>query len=235
MSTEFSWTDETVKEFVTDLLRNGFYDIPKHVADFKASKQLKPEWEILSYLSTNISDMPARIIFPMDGDWNYAVLHNYPINAVKRLSDGEVFKIGEVVEFDERRYDILEFKIEGEVWMMVKYSPSGFRNILNLEKYKPILFTTEDSVPVYANDKILYVDDNFEIDEYDVVDDGLAATKSCAHFKYFSNKEKAEEFKLFNAPLLSLEEIKRYGGNVSYDNPYFKTLIQLAKDKLNLK
>lgn len=62
MSTDFNWTDEKVKEFVADLLRNGFYDIPKHILDFKEKKQPKP------ILFTAEDSVPIR-----EGDMVWAV------------------------------------------------------------------------------------------------------------------------------------------------------------------
>ena len=127
MSTEFQWTDETVKEFVTDLLRNGFYNIPKHLVDYKASKQPKP-----------------------------------------------------------------------------------------------VLFTTEDGVPLHEGDKHWYVRTDFEIEEY------IATASWTSPVRCFSTKEKAEEYCLYNRPLLSLREVLPSIG-IGYD----EEIIQKAKDKLN--
>jgi hypothetical protein len=99
---EFVWTDELVREFIeygrrlmhiSDLDYLGM-DMDK----FKASKQPKPEWEILKGQSDARGVHTWRKI-------DEANEHPCPLSAcriysVRRLSDGEVFTSGDIVAIE---------------------------------------------------------------------------------------------------------------------------------------
>src|SRR6185312_383711 len=88
----FQWTDELVKEFEIfynkiDYAITGCDPIQKVIEQFKKSKEPKKEYEILSTC-------------PIEGE----------IHSVKRLSDGEVFKVGDNTTFGQ----IQSFTIRSE-------------------------------------------------------------------------------------------------------------------------
>lgn len=89
MSTEYKWTDESVKEFVTDLLRNGFYDIPKHLQDFKESKQPKPLFITEDRVGIN-KDYPNGISAVYN---DFSVNYDWPANdIISQLNDHQNVK-----------------------------------------------------------------------------------------------------------------------------------------------
>lgn len=104
---EFIWNDETAKEFLTFGRTQPTFILDDYlIQKFKESKQPKPEYEILSF------NREGQILYNMDGDtfdsvvpnssglWYVGTLNKLledkvPINSVKRLSDSEVFSIGD--------------------------------------------------------------------------------------------------------------------------------------------
>ena len=98
-------------------------------------------------------------------NWKFVCKQNYPIYSIKRLSDGEVFTIGDIIE-SKRQYSfttkekILEFRIN-------KYDSSCIYIVLDnqnnsaystkytfdcFKKVEQPLFTTEDGVDIYEGD-----------------------------------------------------------------------------------
>lgn len=119
----FQWTEQAVFEFAltivpsTDMLTRK--DFLEAVEQFKASKQPKPEWEIVSYENTAVmSDEPVEAITKRHSAWNYASVKGYPIHSVKRLSDREVFTVGDLIYHATKEYldsagAISRFEISG--------------------------------------------------------------------------------------------------------------------------
>jgi|SRR6185503_8467787 len=102
-----------------------------------------------------------------------------------------------------------------------------------------VLFVTEDNVPVYEGDYYYCV--NRDFNHYGR-SNGLGWYHPESGEKYFSTKEKADEYILMNKPLLSLNDIlnnwdadSKYRVNpVAYsDAPIFLNLKKVAKQKLN--
>jgi hypothetical protein len=113
MNNEFVWTDAMVIEFAGDGSRQMREQYESMLKDFKASKQPKPEWEILSYCKyAQLTDCPPEIITQRHLGWNMAVVKGEPIHSVRRLSDWEVFTVGEIVNYEGHCIEILSFKIE---------------------------------------------------------------------------------------------------------------------------
>jgi hypothetical protein len=111
---DWVWTDELVKEFVQRkvLIYTGNWphdNVDRFINDFKASKQPKPEWEIVAFKHRGMiatimdSEGYSQPHFQCPGqqfglDWGLEG-HDCSIHAVKRLSDGEVFTVGDVAHF----------------------------------------------------------------------------------------------------------------------------------------
>lgn len=95
MSQEFKWNDELVMEFVNfHLTKKGIHWTSEDIKKFKKIKQPKPEWEIVGYLSNpDGTDQKKEIIGISHWNWNFAVLHDYPIHSVKRLSDNVIWSL----------------------------------------------------------------------------------------------------------------------------------------------
>lgn len=91
MNTEFQWTDALAKEYAEQY---RFSSSRITVEQFKEGKRLvKPEWEILSYLSNTQPDQ--YVISKSDPGWNYAVVRDHLIHSVKRLSDNTIWSLGD--------------------------------------------------------------------------------------------------------------------------------------------
>lgn len=151
----------------------------------------------------------------------------YRINSIKRLSDGEVFTVGDRIK------DTLTNCITNVSEITLK-DIRCFLNGVNInyaEKLKQPLFTTEDGVDIYVGDRIsIVLLSDMEI----FTADGLVGrdTRPAEGFKYFSTKEKAEEYILMNKPCLSVADICTYfDGQLSGCSNLFY-LKKLAKSKL---
>ena len=145
---EFKWTDELVKEYVKDVYRElskwaPWSDQHKLAATtvfdrFKASKQPKPEWEILEVKG------PSGAIY-VNVEWNEKY-QGYSIHSVKRLSDGEVFTVGDGVKYKGvtgtiPRFNIEKFKIAGT--SLLAGEANRWVNIIYVSKCAP------QPIPVY--------------------------------------------------------------------------------------
>jgi hypothetical protein len=211
---DFKWTDSLVKEFQIFYNKipyaiTGVDPIKKGIEMFKESKE-KKEYEVLSFKHKN-----ERYNLTNDGNYgrinffNPASLNHVPQNAeilsVKRIYDGEVFSVGEKVYLKASDgkgvFYINEFTIkDGQC-----FASSGI-NIMQLEKAKEVLFTTEDGVPVYERDTfpVYKVDKDFQILQFAACD----ASGNSNSGKYFSTKEVAEHWLNWNKPKYSKKEME---------------------------
>lgn len=167
--------------------------------------------------------------------------NEYYISSIKRLSDGEVFSIGDKINFrglygnsSEHKYDTIkgfEFKQDGSLG--VRYH-NGLVGIEKIQKYKEALFTTEDSVELFGGERVFSVSDtlitavllNFSVEDFKKIKG-----------KIFAKKEKAEEYILMNKPLLSLNDLLSvWSSEKDFDayknSPMFQNFKNLAKTKL---
>lgn len=241
MSTEFQWTVNLLAEFIRDYSdKDG--TVSELMEQFNESKQPKPEWEILSYLSSTHPD--RYVIDQTHLNWNHAVVTNMDIHSVKRLSDGEVFTIGDkvmhknnevlsdnikrIILSNENRNDLAPFFIMEHI---------SFRCYIDkISHHKEPLFVTEDGVSIHKDysGRISTVYEDFSFNYDNPMQQILYEREENYPFtiKYFSTKEAAKEYVLDNKPLLSLKEIREVG-NAEKNNHYYKRLVTLAESKLN--
>lgn len=157
----FEWTDELVREFV--LFKSRFY-VPddnqlveafkkyKNGEDFLWASQPKTEnkdkdgkdWEIVAFLSAHedgvhFSYICYKDIWLNQKDWQAFFLKNeYKIHSVKRLSDGEVFSIGD--RFSDNtaghysEHTITEFKVDGKRLEVLYGDGICFYTLVGLKK-----------------------------------------------------------------------------------------------------
>jgi len=169
-------------------------------------------------------------------------LKYYEINSVKRLSDGQVFTVGDeaTIESDEKRYKIIKIRkftntiqIHGEIEGRV-----FFYNLNDVIKLQPInpLFTTEDGVEIFEGDDFFVIETQF--DKYRLHKTiGGHFTKERSTRLRFHSKEKAEEYALLNKPCLSLNNLLSVWGPFGdvedfKTSPLFHNFLELAKSKL---
>lgn len=144
------------------------------------------------------------------------------IHSVKRLSDSEIFTIGDMVKCEDCKGIITCLEIYGnDIYLtgVDKKMPFGYQLCTPLDcdeipqKIKKPLFTTEDGVDIFEGNTFYYV----KFTQYNMTVGKPFEIVKCNHptfkyepqyEKYFSTKEKAEEYVLMNKPVLSLKEIK---------------------------
>jgi len=138
--------------------------------------------------------------------------HGNSIHSIKRLSDGEVFTVGDVVnnisEPNIFKGKISEFKLKDST-LRVYYDGKDLLKHIELSK-KP-LFTTEDGVDIFEGDTnipLYYVSANgFKIDS--CCKKEIKPGSLSNHNLYFSTKEAVEEYVLMNKPCLNINDVKR--------------------------
>lgn len=172
---------------------------------------VEKDYEILSYQSKDKIIAPATnfaIEISKPGHWN--------IHSVKRLSDGEIFTIGDKIVEQNELSKIEYFEIRGEdLFLRINHQiTKGSSTILiisNFKKYKQSLFISEDGINIYDGDRIWCVSNELD-DLHDLYTlyEGKAATfpeNSINMAIYFSTKEAAEEYILMNKPCLSVNDV----------------------------
>jgi len=131
------------------------------------------------------------------------------IHSIKRLSDGEIFTIGDITNIGT----ILSIRTEGQGLV---FNGSYKYGLNDLKHVKQPLFTTEDGVDIFENKdgEIIWWSlqlDNWKISNAPHICKNLIPTKTEDLLKHcrelrFSTKEAAEEYILMNKPCLSLKE-----------------------------
>lgn len=181
----------------------------KFVEDYPNNWELqveKPKFRILSIINS-CGDIKEgkKVIY----EWIYQMYPNYIINSVERLSDGEIFKIGDTIKhYFVGEFTIKNFKIIEED--LVIFHELGLVRFLKgdlttIFKVKTKLFTTEDGVDVFEGDSFAHTSGATEPKV-------KIATKKHLNYslpmdKLFSTKEKAEEYIKMNKPEFSRNQI----------------------------
>lgn len=154
------------------------------------------------------------------------ILNNplYSIHSVKRLSDGEVFTVGDNLSSNANIFTLDSIILDVHMGLRISpYEVVGTIALKNVVKCKKPLFTTEDGVDVipkiggefqYWSLKL----DNWRIsDAPHILNSNTIipiSTKDllrCCNELRFSTKEKAEEYILLNKQHLSMQDLKNTG------------------------
>jgi hypothetical protein len=200
------------------------------------------DYQILSFIAKT-----SRRVYDIQGNGKYVgigIMHNYTseeclgsdsfsIHSVKRLSDGEVFTIGdEVLCGGNKITEIYITKIKSDsqgIWIKHKH---GDMHLNFPSKLKTPLFTTEDGVAIFEGDDFFVIETQF--DKYRLHKTiGGHFTKERSTRLRFHSKEKAEEYVLLNKPCLSLTEISKfYKHLLHFNNGNSMGLRNLVKSKL---
>ena len=116
-------------------------------------------------------------------------LSRYKIHSVKRLSDGEIFTVGDKVDSDVGGFIITKLSIIGNT---ICVNGDGCQSsLLYLRVYQKPLFTTFDNVHIFKGDSCYPVTEDLVIKGIynDVRSDGRVHNR-----KYFSTKQAAQEY-----------------------------------------
>ena len=138
----------------------------------------------------------------------------YFIHSVKRLSDGEIFTIGDKLRGESNTIVSLDMITLYQDKILLQANHTTWKLSINLdkgEKIKKPVFTTEDGIDIYENSKnpnetvklYLITKGSFTIQLYHKsIKAGFGK-----NVLYFSTKEAAEEYVLMNKPCLSLNDV----------------------------
>ena len=150
----------------------------------------------------------------------------YGIYRVKRLSDGEVFTVGDSINEQREKSKILYFEIRENNELAIRIShlaTKGSSTIFmwsNFQHIKQPLFTTEDNVDIYIGDiyyeLALTFKPNYKTAIYKSVGKDnifysydIPAKKEILNQNgryYFSTMEAARDYSIFNMPCLSIKD-----------------------------
>lgn len=227
---------------------------------------IENKYEILSYYFKNISGKGDYYVDPTyiwyethkgNGRWSrqghvtkpYTTEeisnHNgYGIHSVKRLSDGEIFTIGdELIEGTILRFSLSDYN-DGIYADAERFIDNGMYTYVGLPldkwvKSEKPLFTTEDGVDIYEMDHIYSVE--YKPFLIPTIMKLTASKKTKELFErrlFFSSHKAAEEYILVNKSCLSIKEIAPIIGicnNTTYIDLDLltKKLKELVKSKIN--
>lgn len=177
---------------------------------------VQKDYEILE-LSFKRSERPEirSVVGYSDGYIQALLKCENNIHSIKRLSDGEIFTIGDKINFGSLRREkpdfISSFVINKSGAMYVYTNPATSEDLYYIRHEKPPLFKTEDCVDIHVNQYSYGV----HISTMEFTGDYIWRYKE--HFsnsslskdvKYFSTEEKAKDYILMNKPVLSLNDVR---------------------------
>lgn len=220
------WTDGISEQIYNKSNNPSFFPL-KIVTDYSEfwEEIVEKDYEILSIYSTiNGTILSDSNVNTWESKINTRL--NWEIHSVKRLSDGEVFTVGDKTCENV----ILGFYLTTDKQIGVQTLNVGLFDLNKIKKLKKPLFTTEDGVDVYEGDKISTVLTGI-MELYTINGSVGRYTTPGEGFKYFSTKEAAEDYILCNKPCLSLNDLL----NTNYwskSGNIMTKLKQLVKSKL---
>ena len=160
---------------------------------------------------------------------------NNNIHSVKRLSDGEVFTIGDLItgySYEDAR-SIQTIKICRYTGIIKLEQDKGFTELHSATKVKQPIFLTHDGKYIFAGDKVWWVNKKTFCSDY------FVPTPSVTFFSdinvYFLTRAAAENYLVQKSHSLSIEDFWEFvswgGSNIAKS----KRLKRLVKERLNLK
>ena len=193
---------------------------------------VEKNYEILSVITNNNKFIEK--VYNQD-----ATIEPYwKIHSVKRLSDGEIFTVGDIIDTrvdNKYKQEILEINL-GINDLLLKdklifKTKSGYVVSHIAVKVKQPLCTTEDGVDIYLGNKSWILHKNsWYLSPAAIVHNNSNWTpnENEAHWR-FSTKEKAEEYILMNKPCLSLKDVASI--YISADKPITDTTSYSAQNR----
>lgn len=236
------WGEDTkIKGLLLSDSKNEEAEIKSKIESFPEHWEeiIEKEYEILSYSDreNNICKLKWDEI-----DWKQKYvknnLHIFKIHSIKRLLDGEVFTVGDLINYKDIFYTNLKIKsiqlFDGKI-LIHKDCTMNTNDLSEINHIKKRLFKTEDGVDIFKGDNYVKVNNH---SNYSLVTGFIAegAQDNYTGLK-FSTKEKAEEYIIMNKPCLSINQICPIIGkcnNTTYIdlNELTKQLQNFVKSKL---
>lgn len=246
MNNEFSKEDlKTFAGIVYDSIKDsvaGFVWMDAMLETFIASKK-KPvvDWEVVSYVDIgNYKGQPLPPITVTHHRWSLAISSSFPIYSVKRLSDNEVFTLGEETN-DGQINEIIILGKEYELVtkhkilvVVIKHRIIKRMYLSDLKKIKPVLFRTDDGVDITDKYHRIYIVD-MEINWSIIIDFASNLIPTHLSWKLFSTYKSAREYVTINQPCLSVNDVKRWDswGKNYFESTDIDSLKQFAEKKQN--
>jgi len=228
---------------VIEIKNNGGYELENSTSYFMTKDKvenypefwqpvIEKDYEILSF-----TDLFSKNIMKKHQNNNFGIVwgeytekdqldklsQGKKIHSVKRLSDSQIFTIGDIINTrvdDKYKQEILEINL-GINYNFLKdklifKTKAGYVIIDIAVKTKEKLFTTEDGVDIFEGDSFIRV----YTKDFTLFDKKLTEPVSKNYdikenwdkrgIIHFSTKEKAEEYILLNKPCLSYGEVQEY-------------------------
>lgn len=189
----------------------------------------KKEYEILSFKSP-YGSLPVET--RISGSGIFLKDLKYSILSIKRLSDNQIFTIGNIFnDGDAKNITISKFSISEENGLIVNVSL-----LKNIEMcFKKRLFCTEDNIDIYTGDTYYTADYKKFITNTFTHTAGTGENQKQAkvnNILWFSSKEAAEEWILLNKPCLSYIDIVKMCDTAKSGWIILGQLKELVKTKL---
>jgi hypothetical protein len=159
--------------------------------------------------------------YPIDGDIA-------PIKSVRRLTDNSTYTVGEETSEGSKIEYMKE--VNGDLVISLDWHGAKWEtNIASLSKpKKQPLFTTSDGVPIYEEDEYPAVQKK----TFDIIQKCKGKLTYPDQWVTFSTIEAANEWKLFNKPTLSLNDLlEQWAFGTPCTPEYFKTAPLFLKFK----
>ncbi len=251
----------TIVQLYSNWDRYGIGSVAKYHRSFVEDypefweKVVEQDYEILSFKQTSLqTDLWTKF-----GDlwgkntngtcatvpYRYKEILNNPlyiIYSIKRLSDGEIFSIGDTVDgtsYKNITINSIDVNPNRTAQVQFNYKDEGI-DFKTAKKVKQKLFTTHDNVDIYEGDT--YHSIWFESFSYvgDYVAEVINSKFTNENCKTFFTKEKALDYIVMNKPCLSIEDVlhfleKDFSANWKYDrttNIVLGKFKELVKSKL---
>lgn len=230
------------EQYAGEYYRSGFNTLYKDRIEsqpefWEEVIEIKKDYEILSFIGIGWID---GHLFPKET--NGHEFERYleeshknivKIHSIKRLSDGEVFTIGD--KCIQGKIAQIQLDIVKGLWIDFENpSHGGYINISIIQKAKIPILITEDGAEIFEGDKYYFVPINKKSgwSEWKIVTDTAVKDKDHSdsnNWKDFSTKQAAEDYIMYNKPCLSINEI-----NITINSSLhgLSKLKELVKSKL---
>lgn len=219
-------------------------------SDFVKAQKPK-EWEIQSFVYKKDKEY---LKINNDGTYSYinslfieggipleSMLHegecvdsgHFEVHSVKRLSDGEVFTVGDKVDASNCNFTIKGFYVTGTT--IVTVVNGGYLSLGNMTKAQPCLFTTEDNVEIHSGDMAFGVavhatdNDNIRAKRFSYQNPTPPANRV-----WFFSEDAAKEYLIHHKPCFSFQDLKDFDRQPrwreGYDTAqYWEALLKIAE------
>lgn len=193
---------------------------------------IEKDYEILSLKNNDYQDTFVTDFSKFTSERALFYEKYLSIYSVKRLSDGEIFTVGDLVNNKKLEKITLAINEKNDIVLHLE----NLHRAVYLLKDKPLktkqpLFTTEDGVNIFDEKQLVYSVSECDYELQNHQDYAWVKTRNIKRkYHHFSTKEKAEEYILMNKPCLSLKEVLEI---VLFLDRSEKKLKELVQQKLN--